>query len=91
MSIRSRLEDATVLFSACRPEGAFVQVLIAAAATSRRRYKPDEWDDAESFKNFIYDELGVITNGSKYGVALPFQGRNTPLEEISPSSLSACS
>jgi hypothetical protein len=82
MSIRSRLEDATVLFSAGRREGAFVQVLIAAAATSRKRYKQDEWDDAESFKNFIYDELGVITNGMKYNVAFPFQGRNTPLEDI---------
>jgi hypothetical protein len=82
MSIRSRLEDATILFSAGRREGAFVQVLIAAAATSRKRYKLDEWDDGESFKNFIYDELGVITNGMKYGVAFQFQGRNTPLEDI---------
>lgn len=82
MSIRSRLEDATALFSFGRREGAFVQVLIAAAATSRRRYKQDEWDDAESFKNFIYDELGVITNGMKYNVAFPFQGRDTPLEDI---------
>jgi hypothetical protein len=82
MSIRSRLEDATILYSAGRREGAFVQVLIAAAATSRKRYKQAEWDDAESFKNFIYDELGVITNGLKYNVAFPFQGRNTPLEDI---------
>jgi hypothetical protein len=82
MSIRSRLEDATVLFSTGRREGAFLQVLIAAAATSRKRYKQDEWDDAESFKNFIYDELGVITNGMKYNVAFPFQGRTTPLEDI---------
>lgn len=82
MSIRSRLEDATILFSAGRREGAFVQVLIAAAATSRKRYKQDEWDDSESFKNFIYDELGVITNGMKYNVVFPFQGRNTPLEDI---------
>lgn len=82
MSIRSRLEDATILFSAGRREGAFVQVLVAAAATSRKRYKQDEWDDAESFKNFIYDELGVITNGMKYNVAFPFLGRDTPLEDI---------
>ena len=82
MSIKARLEDATFLFSAGRCEGAFVQVLIAAAATSRKRYKQDEWDDSESFKNFIYDELGVITNGLKYNVAFPFQGRNMPLEDI---------
>lgn len=82
MSIRSRLEDATILFSAGRREGAFVQVLIAAAATSRKRYKQEEWDDGESFKNFIYDELGVITNGMKYNVVFPFLGRPTPLEDI---------
>lgn len=82
MSIRSRLEDATALFSAGRREGAFVQVLIAAAATSRKRYSKEKWDDSESFKNFIYDELGVITNGMKYNVAFPFLGRKMPLEEI---------
>lgn len=82
MSIRSRLEDATILFSAGRREGALVQILIAAAAISRKRYRRGEWDDAESFKNFIYDELGVITNGLKYNVAFPFQGKNTPLEDI---------
>ena len=82
MSIRTRLEDARVLSSAGRREGAFVQVLIAAAATSRKRYPRDIWEDSESFKNFIYDELGVITNGMKYEVAFPFQGTKTPLEDI---------
>src|SRR5687767_4700977 len=82
MSIRDRLEDARILASAGRREGAFVQVLIAAAATSRKRYGRHEWDDNESFKNFIYDEMGVITGGPKYAVAFEFLGKETPLEDI---------
>ncbi|MBA4029896.1 MAG: hypothetical protein C0478_03215 [Planctomyces sp.] len=82
MSIRDRLEDARILFAANRVQGAFIQVLIAAAATSRKRYSKSEWDDGESFKNFIYDEMGVITGGPKYEVELPFLGKPTPLEDI---------
>ena len=82
MSIRGRLEDARALLAAGRRQGAFIAVLIAAAATSRKRYPRNEWDDSESFRNFIYDEMGVITGGPKYGVAFPFRGRETPLENI---------
>ena len=63
MSVRDRLEDARILTAAGRKQGAFIQVLIAAAATSRKRYPKNEWDDSESFRNFIYDEMGVITGG----------------------------
>ena len=50
MSVRDRLEDARVLTVAGRQQGAFIQVLIAAAATSRKRYQKNEWDDSESFR-----------------------------------------
>lgn len=82
MSVRNRLEDARVLKSLGRTEGAFIQVLIAAAATSRKRYDFGTWDDGEAFKNFAYDEMGVITGGPMYNVAFPFQGKTTPLEDI---------
>jgi len=82
MSIRDRLEDARILSGADRQQGAFIQVLIAAAATSRKRYPRDEWDDNESFRDFIYDEMGVITGGPKYAVVFPFQKQQTPLEDI---------
>ena len=82
MTVRERLEDARILATAGQQEGAFIQVLIATAATSRKRYKQEIWDDGESFKNFIYDEMGVITGGPKYGVELPFLGKKTPLEDI---------
>ncbi len=38
MSIRDRIEDAKLLWNAGRKEGAFLQILIAVAATARKRY-----------------------------------------------------
>jgi hypothetical protein len=49
-----------------------------------RRPRPGEYaTDAKAFKAFILDEMDKITGGPKYGVALPFQGKDkVPLEEI---------
>lgn len=82
MTIRKRLEDARALSLDGSQDGAFTMVLIAAAATSRKRYPHPKYKDNEAFKNFIYDEMGVITEGAKYGVKLPFMGKDTPLENI---------
>jgi len=38
MSVRERIEDAKLLWNAGRKEGAFIQILIAVAATARKRY-----------------------------------------------------
>jgi hypothetical protein len=40
LGIRRRIEDARVLWQAGRKEGAFGQILIAVAATARKRYPP---------------------------------------------------
>lgn len=82
MTIRNRLEDARELTAVGRREGAFVQILIAAAGTARKRYSRNEWDDSQSFRNFIFDEMGIITGGPSFGVVLPFRGKPTPLEDI---------
>jgi len=82
MSIRDRLEDAQFLLSAKRHQGAFIQVLIAAAGTARKRYPSSEWDDSESFRNFIHDELGIITSAFRYGAVFPYEGRQVPIEDI---------
>lgn len=82
MSVRKRLEDARVLSASGSRDGAFIQVLIAAAATSRKRYPHPKYPDNVAFKSFIYDEMGVITGGPKYEVKLPFEGKDTPLEDI---------
>jgi hypothetical protein len=62
MSIKARLEDAIVLWDQGRREGAWTLVLIAAAATSRKRY-PRPMKDNESFKRFIGDIEGTIVSG----------------------------
>jgi hypothetical protein len=62
MSIRERLEDAMILWEQERKEGAWALVLIAAAATARKRY-PLPMKDNESFKQFIRDIQGTIILG----------------------------
>lgn len=82
MSIKNRIEDAQLLWTAGRKEGAFIQILIAVAATSRKRY-PKPTPDHKAFKQFILDEMGYITGGPSQNVAFPFKGNDkTPLEDI---------
>ena len=52
MSIRARIEDALLLYQNERYEGAFLNALIAVAATSRREY-PDNLSDRECFEKFL--------------------------------------
>lgn len=52
MSIQSRLEDAELLWNSGRLEGAFVLVLIAIAATSRRKF-PSQKNDKQAFEDFL--------------------------------------
>jgi hypothetical protein len=91
MSVRERIEDAKSLWQAGRKEGAFIQILVAAAATARKRYpKPpkgtridskrrpyagEATTDSIAFKTFVLDEMGTVTGGPKYNVAFPFRGR----------------
>ncbi len=51
MSIRNRLEDAEILWKAGRLEGAFISVLIAVAATSKRQFPGQR--DAKAFEDFL--------------------------------------
>ena len=62
MSVRERLEDAMVLWEHGRREGAWIQVLIAAAATSRVRFPNKK--DGEAFKAFIRQITPTIFDGS---------------------------
>ncbi len=65
MSIRDRLGDAELLLSQGRNDGALLGVLVAVAATSRKRY-PDRmpWgdpaQDGSAFISFLLDEHPVL-------------------------------
>ena len=54
MSIRARVEDSLLLWNSGRLEGAFLNALVAVAATSRRRF-PDRKavGDREAFVRFL--------------------------------------
>ncbi len=64
MSIKSRVEDAMVLWNAGHKEGAWVLALIAAAATSRKRYpRPETEKDRDAFTKFIRDITMTLVYG----------------------------
>jgi hypothetical protein len=71
MSIRSRLEDAQLLWNAGRLEGAFVSALIAVAATARRTF-PNKKGDREVFEDFLrkewFERISVEYRGEAHPV-----------------------
>jgi len=81
MNIEELLEDSRDLWSRGRKRSAFALILIAFAATARRRY-PKPIGDAESFKRFIRDELPTITGTPDRALSIPFEGKLTPVEDI---------
>ncbi|MFQ5806230.1 MAG: hypothetical protein ACE5I3_07265 [Phycisphaerae bacterium] len=62
MSVKDRIEDAEILWQHGRKEGAWVLGLIAAAATSRKRY-PRPTPDNQAFKSFIRDVVPTLMYG----------------------------
>jgi hypothetical protein len=62
MSIRQRVLDAEVLWNANNKEGAWIQAMIATAATARKRY-PQPLPDNKSFKQYIQDITFTIWTG----------------------------
>ena len=62
MSIRQRVLDAETLWRMNQREGAWVQAMIATAATARKRY-PKPMPDGESFKRYIRDICVTIIMG----------------------------
>lgn len=77
MSIRTRIEDADLLFQHGRKEGALLLVIIAVAATSRKRYPKKKYDDNVAFKDFVSEEMSKYAPGWKKDtkVDINFQGK----------------
>ena len=76
MSIRARVEDALFLWDKGRLEGAFLNALIAVAATARRIY-PDRTvvSDRESFEQFL-------TSAHSVRIRVEYRGELHPVEHI---------
>ncbi len=65
MSIRARFEDAHFLLANGRFDGALLNILVAIAATSRKRYPSGSGvNDRTAFNTFMHDELIVFTHGA---------------------------
>jgi len=73
MSARARVEDAVLLWNNGRLEGAFLNALIAVAATARRRY-PDR-KDRDAFVGFLTDAMSVR-------LSVEYRGECQPVEYI---------
>jgi hypothetical protein len=62
MGIKQRIVDAEHLWNAGQKEGAWIQVMIATAATARKRY-PRPMSDNKAFKQYIRDISFTILSG----------------------------
>lgn len=68
MSVRERQHDAALLWQSGRKEGALLSLLVAVAATSRKRYpRNEEKSDRKAFTQFLKDEMLVLTAGGAEG------------------------
>jgi hypothetical protein len=68
MSVRDRLTDAQVLYSNGRKEGALLSVLVAVAATSKKRYPSGIKNDSDAFKSLLAEELPRAIGVGKFSV-----------------------
>jgi hypothetical protein len=72
-AIRARIDDAIFLWDRGRQEGAFLSVLIAVAATARRRYP--KMKDREAFEQFLRDSHSVT-------LSVEYRGECRPIERV---------
>lgn len=73
MSIRHRIEDALFLWENGRLEGAFLSVLVAVAASSKRRFPKEK--DRISFERFLEESVTVK-------LSVDFRGQLHTVEHI---------
>ncbi len=81
MSVRSRLEDAKHLYEVGRFDGALLSVLVAVAATSRKR-RPMPEQDRVAFESFLREEMLVVTGGAVESYHVRFRGKMVRMEEL---------
>jgi hypothetical protein len=75
MGIRSRVQDALLLYENGHYEGAFLNVLVAVAATARRECSDEKMSDRDCFEKFLDRKWrGVIS--------VEFRGECHPISHI---------
>jgi hypothetical protein len=84
MSVKSRIDDARALWHAGRKEGALLSVLVAAAATSRKRYPrgaTPKKGDREAFTCFLKEEFPKIIRFTS-AISVRFRGEILRIEDL---------
>lgn len=89
IGVQARVEDAGVLAENGRYEGALLMLLIAVAATSRKRYPKDtpskknpknNMSDHEAFTTFLRDEIWLLVK--EHSDFVVYEGKQRPIEEF---------
>jgi hypothetical protein len=87
--VQARIEDAGLLADNGRYEGALLMLLVAVAATSRKRYPrgtpskkhpSKKMGDREAFQTFVRDEVWRLVK--EYKDFVVFRGKQRPIEEF---------
>lgn len=85
MSVKERLEDAQLLYQANRAQGALLSVLVAVAATARKRRPQTRTrpiSDSRAFRSFVGEEMLAITAGAFQNWDVKFRGKEMALEQF---------
>lgn len=68
MGVKDRIIDARLLYANGRKEGALLFVLVAVAATARKRYPFGRKRDSDAFTSFLSEELPKVMGVGKLTV-----------------------
>jgi hypothetical protein len=94
VGVQARIEDAGILADNGRYEGALLMLLVAVAATSRKRYPKGtssktaagkKMDDREAFTTFLRDEMWRLVK--EHDDQVVFRSATLPIEEFLYRSL----
>ena len=68
MSVKDRIIDAQLLYANGRKEGALLSILVAVAATARKRYPVGSKADGDAFTSFLAEELPKVIRVKHFNV-----------------------
>ncbi len=85
MGIAETIAEAQTLDKSGHKEGTLRSLLIAIAATARKRYSRKRHKDREAFESFVLDEMvagNFFGPHLRVGTSMPWRGQPTPIEKI---------
>lgn len=80
IGVQAIVEDAGTLANNGRYEGALLMLLIAVAATARKRYPRGTMSDHKAFTAFLRDEIWRLVK--EHSDFVVYRGENLPIEEF---------